>query len=74
MSPRGGDEITQVERRWVQVHRDLDLATIDEILAEDYAQIRDDGVVVGKSETIQSYRSGKRRWDYANIESAYLVT
>jgi hypothetical protein len=58
----------------VQVHRDLDLATIDEILAEDYAQIRDDGVVVGKSETIQSYRSGKRRWNYAHIESAYLVT
>ena len=68
VSPRGGDEITQVERRWVQAHRDLDLATIDEILAEDYSQIRDDGVVVGKSETIQSYRSGKRRWDHANSD------
>ena len=33
-SPSVEDEITQVERRWVQAHRDIDLATIDEILAE----------------------------------------
>lgn len=67
-APSVKNEIAEVERRWVQAHRDLDLAAIDEILAEDYAQIQADGVVVGKAETIRSFRSGKRRWDYANSD------
>ena len=62
------DEVIEVERRWVQAHRELDIAAIGEILTEDYLQIRADGTVIGKAEALQSYRSGKRRWDYADSD------
>ncbi len=62
------EQVIQVEKRWVQAHRDLDLAIIEEILAEDYVQIRSDGAVIGKAEAMESYRSKKRRWDYADSD------
>jgi ketosteroid isomerase-like protein len=62
------DEVIEVERRWVQAHRELDLDAIEEILADDYLQIRADGSVFGKKEALQSYRSGNRRWDYAESD------
>ena len=62
------DEIIRVEQRWAHAHRDLDLATLEEILPEDYVQIRADGAVIGKAEAMQSYRSGNRRWDYAQSD------
>ena len=66
------DEIIRVEQRWVQAHRDLDLPTLEEILAEDYVQIRADGEVIGKAEAMQSYRSGNRRWDLAQSDQHRL--
>lgn len=66
-------EVLDVERRWVQAHRDLDLAVIEEILADDYVQIRSDGVLVGKAEALQSYRSGTRRWELAESDEYRLA-
>lgn len=66
------NEIVRVEQRWVQAHRDLDLNTLEEILSEDYVQIRADGEVIGKAEAMQSYRSGNRRWDYAQSDQHRL--
>jgi len=67
------DEVASVEPRWVQAHRDLDIDTIKEILDEDYLQIRADGSVIGKAEALESYRSGKRRWDFAESD-AYQIS
>ncbi len=67
------DEVASVERRWVQAHRDLDLDAMQEILAEDYLQIRADGSVIRKAEALESYRSGKRRWDFAESDE-YQIT
>ncbi len=67
------DEVVRVERRWVQAHRDLDLDAIEELLAEDYMQIRADGSVIGKAKALESYRSGKRHWDFANSDE-YQIT
>ncbi len=61
------------ERRWVQAHRDLDLEALEEMLDDDYVQIRADGSVIGKQEALESYRSGKRRWDHAESDQ-YHVT
>ncbi len=61
-------EVIATERRWVQAHRHLDLDVIDEILSEDYTQIRSDGTVASKAETLASYASGTRRWDYAESD------
>ena len=62
------EEVLAAERRWVQAHRDLDLDALDEMLAEDYLQIRPDGSVIGKQAAMQSYRSGNRRWDHAESD------
>jgi len=65
-TPEG--EIIEVERRWVQAHRDLDIDVIREILAEDYVQVRADGKVIGKAEVLQSYQTGRRYWDLAQSD------
>ena len=61
-------DILEVERCWVQAHRDLDLATLEEILDDEYLQIRSDGSLMGKPEALESYRSGKRTWDLARSD------
>jgi ketosteroid isomerase-like protein len=57
-----------VERRWVVAHRDLDLDTIELILADDYRQIQGDGTVIGRDDLIQSYASGSRYWEIAESD------
>lgn len=71
MSEPESDEIAEIikaERRWVQAHRDLDLETLESMLAEDYLQVRSDGSVIGKQEVLESYRSGKRHWEIAESD------
>ena len=70
---RSVEEVIGAERRWVQAHRDLDLEALEDILDEDYVQIRSDGSVIGKQEALESYRSGNRRWDHADSDQ-YQVT
>ncbi len=70
---RSVEEVIAAERRWVQAHRDLDLEALEDMLDEDYVQIRADGSVIGKQEALESYRSGKRRWDHAESDQ-YRVT
>jgi ketosteroid isomerase-like protein len=59
------EQILQTEQRWTRAHAELDLQTIAEILSEDYRQIRPDGSLIGKTELLESYRSGERRWQIA---------
>lgn len=58
-------EVMATERRWVQAHRDLDIAEIESILDDGYKRIQGDDTVIGKRDVIASYRSGHRRWDVA---------
>ncbi len=67
------DEVIETERRWVQAHRDLDIVALENLLAEEYVQIRPGGSVVGKVAVLESYRSGNRRWDQADSDQ-YRVT
>lgn len=59
------DEVITTDLRWARAHREMDLGTIAEILSEGYRQIQPDGSVIGKSELLQSYRSGERTWEIA---------
>ena len=61
-------EVLNVELRWVEAHRNLDLDSIRGILADDYRQIQADGRVIGKDELLQSYNSGNRRWEIAESD------
>lgn len=62
----------ETERRWVQAHRSMDAAEIEDILDESYKRIQSDGSVVSKAETVASYQSGKRHWETAEV-SDYSV-
>lgn len=61
-------EVIEVERRWARAHQELDLKTIDSVLAEDYVQIKADGSRVDKGAALASYRSGDRRWEIAESD------
>ena len=58
-------EVMETEQRWVQAHRDLNVAAIEDILDEEYKRIQADNTVIGKTGVVASYRSGKRHWDVA---------
>jgi ketosteroid isomerase-like protein len=59
------EQILQTELRWTRAHVELDLETIAGILSDGYRQIRLDGSLIGKTELLDSYRSGARRWQIA---------
>ena len=58
-------EVLSVEDQWVAAHNPLDIDVLSRILDESYRQIQPDGSVVGREELLNSYRSGKRRWEIA---------
>lgn len=58
-------QIIQRDLEWAQVHRDLNLALIEEILSDDYQQRQQDGTYKSKADVLASYRSGKRSWEIA---------
>jgi ketosteroid isomerase-like protein len=61
-------EVVQTEREWVEAHRQLDIAALERIMADEYKHIRADGVVVGKAEDLASYQTGDRYWDFAESD------
>ena len=62
------EDLIAVEGAWVKVHRELDLEAISDILSDRYRQIQADGKVIGKSELLESYRSGSRHWEVAESD------
>jgi ketosteroid isomerase-like protein len=65
-------EILEAEQAWVQALRDMDLAALEALMAEDYTQILHDGSVIGKQEALASFQSQQRHWDYAD-SSGHMV-
>lgn len=61
-------EVVQTEREWVEAHRQLDIAALERMMADEYKHIRADGVVVGKAEDLASYQTGDRYWDFAESD------
>lgn len=58
-------EVMATELRWTKAHLEMDLAAIATILSDEYRQIRADGSVIGRSQLLDSYHSGVRRWEIA---------
>jgi ketosteroid isomerase-like protein len=56
------------EREWVNAHLDMDLPAIEDILDEEFAQLKPGGTIIGRSELIESYKSGDRYWEIAQSE------
>ena len=56
----------QAERDFLLAHLNCDVAALDRLMADDYAQSNSVGRVVSKAEAIASFDSGERHWDEAH--------
>ncbi len=61
-------EIISAEQAWVAAHRDLDLEPLENILSDQYRRVQSDGIVIGKEELLNSYRTGLRKWEIAESD------
>ena len=62
------NEVLGVEKEWVQAHLDMDIEALERIMAQDYTNISPDGRVIGRDEDLASYKSGERKWEYAESD------
>jgi uncharacterized protein (TIGR02246 family) len=65
-------EVLGVEKEWVQAHRELDIQTLERIMAPDYTNVTPDGSVIGRDEDLASYRSGERKWEYTESDQYHV--
>lgn len=59
--------VIQAEEGLAQAHVDMDLATIAELLHPDYVILQPDGQTESRQAVLDSYRTGDRRWDLAQV-------
>jgi ketosteroid isomerase-like protein len=59
--------IINAEHALVKAHVDLDIATIDSLLHEDYVILQQGGKIETKPDVIDSYNSGLRHWEKAKV-------
>jgi ketosteroid isomerase-like protein len=61
-------DLLETERKWAAAHLSLDFDKLESILSDQYRQIQSDGMVIGKNELLDSYRSGNRKWEIAESD------
>ncbi len=61
-------QILQAERDFLMAHLNCDVAALDRLMADEYAQINSAGRVVSKADVIASFKSGNRHWDEAHSD------
>lgn len=61
-------EVLQAEAAWATALRMLDLAALDQLMADDYQIIQPGGLLLGKVETLASLRSEQRHWEVAESD------
>lgn len=59
------EAVLAAERAWTDAYRRLDLAVIEQLMGDDYVQIRDDGALIDKRAALESLRSETRHWQFA---------
>ena len=59
--------IIACEQALARAHLMLDIATIDSLFHPDYVILQPDGSLETKADILQSYRSGQRHWDKAEV-------
>src|SRR3954449_35200 len=61
-------QVSQAERTWLQAHQHLDVALLDQLMADEYTQVNSQGELVGKQQVLASFLSGSRHWDEAESD------
>lgn len=60
--------VIQAEEALARAHVDMDLAAIADRLHPDYVILQPDGRYETRQEVLDSYRSGDRHWDLAQVD------
>lgn len=60
--------IIWAEKRLAQAHVEMDLAAIADLLHPDYVILQPDGQTETRQAVLDSYRTGDRRWDFAQAD------
>ncbi|MBA3388438.1 MAG: nuclear transport factor 2 family protein [Rubrobacter sp.] len=68
MDEQAVEEVLRAEREWLRAHLQLDVDTLDRLMAPDYFRIDDRGEVLDREEVLASMRSGDRGWDEARSD------
>jgi ketosteroid isomerase-like protein len=61
-------EIIRAEHELAKAHLKMDLTVIDALLHNDYAVLQPGGKIETKEEVLDSYRTGNRHWDIAEVD------
>ncbi|CAN5705549.1 hypothetical protein BH10CHL1_BH10CHL1_16910 [soil metagenome] len=64
--------ILQAEQAWTAAFLQLDIAAIEQLMADDYTILQPGGVVLGKVETLASLRSEQRHWASAVSDDQHV--
>jgi ketosteroid isomerase-like protein len=56
------------ERQLAKAHLTLDLEKLDSLFHPDYFILQPDGIIETKAEVLDSYASGARQWDSAQVD------
>jgi ketosteroid isomerase-like protein len=62
------EAIAAAERAIAAAHLTLDLDVINRLYHPDFVIAQPDGSTEGKEQVLGSYRSGERRWDFAQVD------
>jgi hypothetical protein len=68
MKPLDIDFLIKAERDLASAHLTMNLIVIDNLLHRDYSIIQAGGKIETKQEVLDSYRSGNRHWDVAEVD------
>lgn len=60
-------QIIACEQALAKAHLTLDIETIDSLFHPDYMILQPDGTLETKADVLQSYQSGQRHWDKAEV-------
>ena len=62
------DAVIRAEERLARAHVTMDLPTIADLLHPDYVILQPDGRTETRQEVLDSYRTGDRHWDIAQVD------
>ena len=62
------EQVLRAGREWLLAHLNCDVAALGLLMADEYAQVTDEGKVVRKTEVIASFESSARHWDEAQSD------
>jgi hypothetical protein len=73
MKSNNEELIINSERALAKAHISMDLAIIDELLHKDYTIVQPGGKIETKQEVLDSYKTGDRHWDEAEVDELDVI-